>query len=216
MKGREKRTTAGRRMNALVGEEEEKDKSFWGHDTWAEENDDSEFSDTEGEFSYLFVPHRAFPDWSTLPTLPSWPTRPTASSDEFDTDFNESESDEDEGEDEEAEKRIKAREKKQVCAAPLLMGEEDARENAHSRMRVSDFPTCPLCVCDPEQTKSQVYKEPKAAKPALTPEQLAEAKAKRAEAKRLAAESLMVVERSKRESTLKKSEVRSLFSSFSS
>lgn len=61
MKGREKRATAGRRMNALVGEEEEKDKSFWGHDTWTEENDDSEFSDTEGELSDLFVPTPCLP-----------------------------------------------------------------------------------------------------------------------------------------------------------
>lgn len=48
MKDREARSNAGRRMAALVGEEEEKDKTFWTADVWDEEEEDSDFSEVEG------------------------------------------------------------------------------------------------------------------------------------------------------------------------
>jgi len=45
---REKRATAGQRMSALMGEELEKDQSFWGHETWEEEAAESEYSESTG------------------------------------------------------------------------------------------------------------------------------------------------------------------------
>lgn len=47
--GRDKRQTAGKRMSTLVGEELDKDESFWGHDTWDEDGEESEYSESTGE-----------------------------------------------------------------------------------------------------------------------------------------------------------------------
>ena len=72
--GRERRKTAGRRMNVLVGKAQEEDDAFWGHDTWNEDdsgNDSFRESDEDSDLA----------------------------KDEFDSDFNDSESD---NEDEEA------------------------------------------------------------------------------------------------------------------
>lgn len=38
------RASRGKRYNQLLGEEEEKDAQFWGHDTWEEEEEDSGWS----------------------------------------------------------------------------------------------------------------------------------------------------------------------------
>lgn len=46
---REKRATRGLRMNELVGEDADKDKAFWEHNTWAEDEDDSENDSFEEE-----------------------------------------------------------------------------------------------------------------------------------------------------------------------
>jgi vacuolar protein sorting-associated protein 72 len=66
---RNKRKTAGLRMTALVGEAQDQDDEFWGHDTWAvgEDSGNESFRDSD-EDSEL-------------------------KKDEFDSDFNESESD---------------------------------------------------------------------------------------------------------------------------
>lgn len=45
------RETRGRRMHTFAGEEAEADEAFWGHDTWAEEAGDEEWS-TEDEAHY--------------------------------------------------------------------------------------------------------------------------------------------------------------------
>jgi hypothetical protein len=45
---RAKRVTAGKRMSKLVGEELEKDQSFWGDKVWDEDGQESEYSDTSG------------------------------------------------------------------------------------------------------------------------------------------------------------------------
>lgn len=39
MSGRERRMTAGKRMNALIGKAEEEDEAFWNHSTWKEDVD---------------------------------------------------------------------------------------------------------------------------------------------------------------------------------
>ena len=44
-----KRSTRGKRFVALVGEDAEKDKSFWEHETWDDEKADS---DSDGEYQY--------------------------------------------------------------------------------------------------------------------------------------------------------------------
>ena len=79
---RTKRAGAGRRMTALVGEEEEKDKEFWGEGNALWEEEDSEFSEVESE------------------------------PDVFDSDFNDTETEESEGENSEEERKIKARERR--------------------------------------------------------------------------------------------------------
>eukprot|EP00526_Cylindrotheca_closterium_P025816 CAMPEP_0113649496 /NCGR_PEP_ID=MMETSP0017_2-20120614/26298_1 /TAXON_ID=2856 /ORGANISM="Cylindrotheca closterium" /LENGTH=59 /DNA_ID=CAMNT_0000561869 /DNA_START=141 /DNA_END=317 /DNA_ORIENTATION=+ /assembly_acc=CAM_ASM_000147 len=38
---RGKRKTAGKRMSSLVGKAQEEDDTFWGHDTWADDGEDS-------------------------------------------------------------------------------------------------------------------------------------------------------------------------------
>jgi hypothetical protein len=76
---REVRATRGRRINELIGEEADKDKSFWEHSTWNEDEDDS------GNDSYDEQEEEVKPDV-------------------FDTDFDETEDDES-SDDEEAELR---------------------------------------------------------------------------------------------------------------
>jgi hypothetical protein len=69
---RERRKTAGQRMTSLVGEAQEQDDTFWGHDTWAEGDADSgneSFRDSDEDSALR--------------------------KDEFDSDFNDSESDND-------------------------------------------------------------------------------------------------------------------------
>jgi hypothetical protein len=74
---REVRATRGRRINELIGEEADKDKSFWEHSTWNEDEEDS------GNDSYDEKEEEIKPDT-------------------FDTDFDETEDDES-SDDEEAE-----------------------------------------------------------------------------------------------------------------
>jgi hypothetical protein len=70
---RGKRKTAGRRMTALVGEAQEEDDTFWGHNTWAEDDSGNEsFHDSDED--------------STL------------KKDQFDSDFDDSESDNEDAE----------------------------------------------------------------------------------------------------------------------
>ncbi|KAG7365078.1 YL1 family nuclear protein [Nitzschia inconspicua] len=66
--GRERRKTAGQRMNTLVGKAQEDDDAFWGHDTWNEDdsgNDSFRESDADSALA----------------------------KDEFDSDFDDSETD---------------------------------------------------------------------------------------------------------------------------
>jgi YL1 nuclear protein/YL1 nuclear protein C-terminal domain len=70
---RSRRSTAGKRMGTLVGKAQEEDDAFWGHDTWADDPDDSE----NGSF-------RSSDEDSE------------AKKDQFDSDFNDSETDGDE------------------------------------------------------------------------------------------------------------------------
>jgi vacuolar protein sorting-associated protein 72 len=85
--GREKRATMGKRMGGLVGEELDKDETFWGDGKWNIDDAESEYSN-ESE-----------------------------SGDEVDSDFSASEDEAgaggDEEEDEEAERNLTAREKRQ-------------------------------------------------------------------------------------------------------
>lgn len=46
--GREKRATQGKRMQTLVGEEQEKDDAFWGDEKWKEDDAESEYSNESG------------------------------------------------------------------------------------------------------------------------------------------------------------------------
>ncbi|KAL3916550.1 MAG: hypothetical protein SGILL_005126, partial [Bacillariaceae sp.] len=66
--GRERRKTAGRRMNSLVGKAQEEDDAFWGHDTWNEDDSGNDSFRESDEDSNL-------------------------AKDEFDSDFDDSESD---------------------------------------------------------------------------------------------------------------------------
>ena len=79
-----KRATRGLRMEELVGEAAEQDDAFWGHDTWA---DGEEESGAE-----------SFSEEEVKPDV-------------FDSDFNDTESSEDEDEDEEAERGIRQKER---------------------------------------------------------------------------------------------------------
>lgn len=46
--GREKRATQGKRMQTLVGEEQEKDDEFWGDEKWKIDDAESEYSNESG------------------------------------------------------------------------------------------------------------------------------------------------------------------------
>eukprot|EP00921_Rhytidocystis_pertsovi_P007442 GHVQ01012378.1.p3 GENE.GHVQ01012378.1~~GHVQ01012378.1.p3 ORF type:complete len:534 (-),score=121.70 GHVQ01012378.1:2857-4458(-) len=86
-----KRLTRGTRMVAMVGDSAEKDKEFWSHDTW-EEEEDGEYRCSEGEEQYKDV---------------------------VDTDFDKEESDEEEKEESgDDEKRVK---KKSVYVDPNIV-----------------------------------------------------------------------------------------------
>lgn len=82
MAERERRTTAGKRMNFLTGQALEDDEAFWGHDTWESDNESFHSSDQE-----------------EAPDL-------------FDSDFNETEESSDEEEAADAEKEIAEEERK--------------------------------------------------------------------------------------------------------
>jgi vacuolar protein sorting-associated protein 72 len=70
---RERRKTAGKRMTSLLGKAQEEDDTFWGHDTWAEDDSGNDsFHDSDGDSAMK--------------------------KDEFDSDFDDSESDHDEEE----------------------------------------------------------------------------------------------------------------------
>ena len=46
---KEKRSTRGQRMNELIGEAAEEEESFWNHETWAEEDEDSSGAESFSE-----------------------------------------------------------------------------------------------------------------------------------------------------------------------
>jgi YL1 nuclear protein C-terminal domain/YL1 nuclear protein len=46
---RERRVTAGKRINFLAGQELEQDEAFWGHDTWQEDSDSFHSSDVASQ-----------------------------------------------------------------------------------------------------------------------------------------------------------------------
>jgi hypothetical protein len=70
---RERRKTAGKRMTSLLGKAQEEDDTFWGHDTWAEDDSGNDSFHDSDEDSAM-------------------------KKDEFDSDFDDSESDHDEEE----------------------------------------------------------------------------------------------------------------------
>ncbi len=83
--GREKRATMGKRMGGLVGEEQDKDETFWGDSKWNVDDAESEYSNA------------------------------SESGDEVDSDFSASEDEDagEDEEDVEAEQAVTAREKRQ-------------------------------------------------------------------------------------------------------
>lgn len=114
VQSRSRRSTAGRRMSALVGEALEADETFWGHETWSEEptkfarGSDSESDDGDGNGS----------DGSSVVSDGSYKLSdedPENRVDKFDSDFDDSES-EDEGdkEGEEEEEEIRAEERREA------------------------------------------------------------------------------------------------------
>jgi vacuolar protein sorting-associated protein 72 len=70
---RERRKTAGKRMTSLVGKAQDEDDTFWGHDTWAEDDSGNDSFHDSDEDSAMKKDH-------------------------FDSDFDDSESDHDEEE----------------------------------------------------------------------------------------------------------------------
>ena len=100
--GRQRRSTAGRRMATLTGKALEDDEAFWGHDTWEEEdsgNDSFHSSDEDSEVK----------------------------KDVFDSDFDDSESDREEeeqaaGDEEERELVREERGKKRAAAKQVFGG----------------------------------------------------------------------------------------------
>ena len=98
---REKRKTAGRRMNDLVGEALDQDEQFWGHNTWAE--DDNEMSDADMSYDMA--------EENKEDTV-----------DRFDSDFNDSESeDDDENEEHAVEEDEPDSKRKSVYSEPASM-----------------------------------------------------------------------------------------------
>lgn len=86
---RSRRATAGKRMSSFTGEELQQDETFWGHETWAEDESGNESFHSSDEDSEL-------------------------KRDEFDSDFDDSESDKEEEEAEagqDAEREIQRRER---------------------------------------------------------------------------------------------------------
>ena len=105
---RERRIGAGKRMTALVGEEEEKDKEFWGDGNAIWDEDDSEFTEEDSE------------------------------PDVFDSDFNDTESEEDEGENSEEERKIKARERRAKAQKKAQKGYKEPVTNSSGKVGGTD------------------------------------------------------------------------------